>query len=146
MTEFDAPDPGASANKAAYGPTTTRPGSNKSNRLLIGCLFGFAAALFLAFLGIAIIGMNMVTEEVQAALSENPVVSRHIGTVQSCEHSELRSMMDQRMSWFHYECVGETGTAKFEIHSEATGEDDAEEIVEGVLILPSGERHDLMAR
>ena len=99
----------------------------------------------LGLLGLSIYGIGLLTEEVQTELTRNPVVTEHLGTVDDCELAVLRSMTDDRLNFFHYECPTENGIAKFEIHSEATGPGDTEEIIEGVIILPNGERHDLVS-
>ena len=99
----------------------------------------------LGLIALTIFGMGIVEEEVSAELETNPVVTQHLGTIHACELAWGRSMQDDRQDFFHYDCHGDKGDGKLEIHSESLGPGDAEQIIEGVLVMPTGERHDIMA-
>jgi hypothetical protein len=118
--------------------------SKSPNRVLLGCIIGAGLVVVLGLFGLVVGGLMVVTDEVEAELKENSVVAQHLGTVQECEHAWVRSMIDRRFVFFHYDCRGDKGVGHFEIHSEPIGPDATEQIIEGVLVMPSGERYDIM--
>ena len=119
---------------------------NKNNRLIVGCLLVAGFLMFLGCSGLVMVGMGVVEVEVEAALKENPVVVKHLGEVAGCDLSWARSIADDRFDYFHYNCRGTLSEGRLEVHSEATGVDGAEEIVDGVLVMPGGERYDIVPR
>lgn len=126
-----------------YGYHPPRPKS--SNRLVLGCFLGGGAVFVVGLIALTVIGMGMVDEEVEAELKVNPVVVNHLGAVERCEQAWLRSMNDDRFEYFHYDCYGDKGDGKLEIHSEPDGPGASEVIIDGTLMLPDGTRHDIMA-
>jgi hypothetical protein len=111
-----------------------------SRRGLVGCVVVSVVVFVSALVGLIIWGLHLVEKEVTAELRDNPVIQQRLGAPVACEADWLRSAADERMEYFHYSCEGQSARGRAVVHSEASGPNGEERIVDGTLELSDGAR------
>ncbi len=117
-----------------------RGASNAKAGCAIAILVGLGSCVGAA----AFFGMGLVEEELLVDLQRNPVIQEQIGTIESLELDWGKSTDDERVDFFWYDIAGDRGHGVVEAHSESTGPDMTEELVDGRLTMANGEVFDLV--
>jgi hypothetical protein len=93
--------------------------------------------------GIVTWGMKMVEDDVEASLRDDPVMTEHIGTVQSFDIVWGESIDEDDDDVFVYEVRGTRGSGKATVKSVTQG-DGSERIIWARLKLSTGQEHTLV--
>lgn len=112
----------------------------RSSKTVWYVLGGIAALLVVGVIALAVWGMSLVEEEVSFILEKHPAVVKALGPNPDCEMDLKRSMNDERYDWFYYRCSGPSGKGVAVVHTESTGPNAEEELVEGTLELDDGRK------
>lgn len=113
------------------------PRQKNSNRIWF-VLAGVGAVFLALFVALIVWGISLVDEEASALLEKHPDVVAAIGPGGDCEMDLGKSMADERYDYFYYECSGPKGKGTAIIHTESTGPDAAEELIDGTLEMSNG--------
>ncbi len=94
--------------------------------------------LMVLFIAFAVWGMSLVDEEVSTLLERHPEVVKALGSDADCSMDYPKSMADKRYDYFYYACSGSKGKGMAIVHTESTGPNAEEELVEGTLEMAGG--------
>ncbi len=119
-----APEP---RKKSATGPWIAI-GVGLGCLLALTCLGGGTA--------LVVVGLGMVTEQVEQELEDNAILREHLGTIEEFDIAWSRSSQEPG-DVFVYEVRGSLGSGH--VRCESLSHEDREEILWAELILPSGE-------
>ena len=144
--------PTAPSGPSAYapGPAGPRPNNpyappkNTGNRnALIVVLVGVVVLVGLVG-SCAGLGVSILSSEVCDELADQPVVVEQLGDNLECSMAWGPTTDDSRMDYYHYEVTGSRGQGVAIVHTEPTGPDASEELVDGELVV-GGRRYGLGA-
>lgn len=120
------------------------PAPPKDNRRLWYTLGGVGLTFLALLVALAVWGLSLVDEEASSLLEKHPEVVKALGTGSHCSMDYSKSMADERYDYFYYACAGPKGKGMAIIHTESTGPNAEEELVEGTLEMPDGTSVELL--
>jgi hypothetical protein len=107
-----------------------------------GCITGAIVTVVVLVVGGIWWGVGMYLGQAQTAVENNPVVIEHIGVIQDFD-LDLTATGELPDDIFEFDIKGSKANGTVQLATEGDGPD-SERIVQGKLILDSGEEFDLM--
>jgi hypothetical protein len=99
--------------------------------------------LFLCCGGLAYFGLQIVSDQVRVELEDHPMLVQHLGKIEQFQTDLWASLAEDHDDVWVYRVRGAKGEGKV-IAMHITVSDDREEIIWAVLVMPDGQRIDLV--
>ena len=124
----------------------------RRKRTSTGCVIMVVVGVFLVLVtlccggggAVVYFGLNLIEEEVEGDLRDNPVIAEHIGSIQSFEMDWGGSFVEEEDDdTFVFRIRGSKASGIITVVCDNTGSAEISEVLSGTLQVDSGETYDL---